>query len=422
VSITPLAVTLAGTRVYDGSTAAAGSILTVTNLVGSDVVGISGAGTLAAKDVGSEALTSTSGLSLTNPDYTLVGSSGAVSITAATLTYTADPTARTYGSANPAFTGQVIGFVGTDTLASATTGTLSFSSPASATSGVGGYAINGQGLTADAGDYNFVQASGNAAALTINPLAVTLSGARVYDGSTAAAASILTITNLVGADVVGLSGTGTLAAKDVGAEALTFTSGMSLTNPNYTLAGASGSVTITPATLTYVADPAQRTYGSANPAFTGHITGFVGTDTLANATTGTLGFTSPASASSGVGAWAINGAGLVADDGDYIFLQASGNASALTITPLTPPVSQSAARVYDPISCGAGSRAPALSQTSGVAVSPGGGAKGGCSRSQLFQHGPQASEESELFGNLGAWVVQGSSWKFTQTGPSANSP
>ena len=65
------------------------------------------------------------------------------------------------------------------------------------------------------------------------------------------------------------------------------------------------------------------------------MTGFVGTDTQANATTGTLTFTSPATSASNVGSYAINGSGLTANNGNYTFVQAAGNATALTITAAT---------------------------------------------------------------------------------------
>ena len=209
------------------------------------------------------------GSGLTAGNYTFeqaAGNATALTITAATLTYTATAASRTYGTANPAFSGTVAGFAGSDNQANATTGTLAFTSAAAADSSVGSYAINGSGLTA--GNYTFVQAAGNATALTI-----------------------------------------------------------------------------TPATLTYTATAASRTYGTTNPAFSGTVTGFVGSDNRANATTGALTFTSPATSASGVGSYAINGSGLTASN--YTFVQAAGNATALTITAATLTYTATAAsRAY----------------------------------------------------------------------------
>jgi hypothetical protein len=79
--------------------------------------------------------------------------------------------------------------------------------------------------------------------------------------------------------------------------------------------------------------------GVANPIFTGSITGFVNNDTMTNATTGTLAFNSPALQTSVQGTYAIDGTGLSATN--YIFVQAPGNATALTVNGLPQPVQNS---------------------------------------------------------------------------------
>ncbi|MGD0209241.1 MAG: MBG domain-containing protein, partial [Verrucomicrobiota bacterium] len=174
-------------------------------------------------------------------------------INAATLTYTANAASMTYGSAVPGLSGSVSGFVGTDNQGNATTGTLTFTPAATSTSGVGSYAINGTGLTANNGNYTFVQATGNATALTINALPVNLTGTRSYDGTTTAAAGILSVANKVGSDnVTVVSGNGTLAGANVGSEAITSLGTLALGGTaagNYTLASASGSVNITVSAL-----------------------------------------------------------------------------------------------------------------------------------------------------------------------------
>ena len=170
-------------------------------------------------------------------------------INAATLTYTANAASMTYGSAVPGLSGSVSGFMGTDNQGNATTGTLTFTSAATSSSSVGSYTINGSGLTANNGNYTFVQAAGNATALTINALPVNLTGTRAYDGTTTAAAGILSVANKVGSDNVTVaSGSGTLAGANVGSEAITSFATLALGGTaagNYTLAGASGSVNIT---------------------------------------------------------------------------------------------------------------------------------------------------------------------------------
>ena len=86
---------------------------------------------------------------------------GSLTINPATLTYTADTANRVYGAANPDFTGMVTGFMNGETLATATTGALGFFSLANNTSPAGSYLISGSGLSANYGNYNFVQAAAN---------------------------------------------------------------------------------------------------------------------------------------------------------------------------------------------------------------------------------------------------------------------
>jgi mannan endo-1,4-beta-mannosidase len=188
-----------------------------------------------------------------NYAYTFVASANGT-INPATLTYTANAASMTYGSSVPALSGTVGGFISGENQGDATTGTLSFTTPATPSSNVGTYAINGSGLTANNGNYNFVQAPTNATALTIQPLTAGLGGSRAYDATTTAAAAILSVTNKIGSDDVSVaSGSGTLAGAGIGAQAITSLGDLALggvSAPNYTLSGAGGSVTITAANLT----------------------------------------------------------------------------------------------------------------------------------------------------------------------------
>jgi hypothetical protein len=272
-------------------------------------------------------------------------------ITPATLTYVADAASRVYGAANPAFTGSVTGFVNGEDQAGATTGTLSFDSSASTASSVGSYAINGSGLTANFGNYVFIQAAGNATALTVNAATLTPSvviANKIYDGTTAATITARSLAGIVGSDDVNLdnSGTAAFASANVGAGVSVAVSGLSLsgtTAGNYVLSttGIGTNADITPATLAYVADPTNRVYGAANPEFTGTVTGFVNGENQASATTGTLTFTTTATTSSAPGSYPIDGSGLTANFGNYVFTQAAGNATALTITVNTNAVALS---------------------------------------------------------------------------------
>jgi hypothetical protein len=87
--------------------------------------------------------------------------------------------------------------------------------------------------------------------------------------------------------------------------------------------------TITRLPLTYIANPALRFAGDANPVFAGSVSGFVAGESLETATSGQLRFESPAQPDSPPGFYAILGTGLSATN--YVFAQAPENATALTI-------------------------------------------------------------------------------------------
>ena len=379
-TVTPAIINLSATRAYDAATDAAASIFgaagTVSGVNGQNLI-LSGSGTLSAKNVGSENVSSLGTLSLSNGtglagNYTLVGGTDTVTVTAATLTYSANAASQSYGTTPSGLSGTVSGFVGGDTLGSATTGSAAFSTTATAASNVGQFAITGSGLTADNGNYNFVQAAGNATALTINPAIVSLTGTRSYDAGTDAAASIFgaagTVSGVNGQNLI-LSGTGTLASKNVGSENVSALGTLGLANGtglagNYTLIGGTDTVTVTAATLTYSANAASQSYGTTPSGLSGTVSGFVGGDTLGSATTGSAAFSTTATAASNVGQYAIAGSGLTADNGNYNFIQGPGNNAALTINPAI--VSLTGTRSYDAGTDAAASIFGAAGTVSGV--------------------------------------------------------
>ncbi|MBI5944446.1 MAG: hypothetical protein HY864_08765, partial [Chloroflexi bacterium] len=133
-----------------------------------------------------------------------------------------------------------------------------------------------------------------------------------YDGNTTANLTIgsPTLIGVIGSDDVSLVTTGAAGAfvnanyglsKTVNISGLTLSG---LTAVNYTLTQPTRTADINPATLTYTADAANRDYGSANPAFSGIVTGFVNGENQAGATTGSMSFTSLATATSNAGSYA----------------------------------------------------------------------------------------------------------------------
>jgi hypothetical protein len=163
----------------------------------------------------------------------------------------------------------------------------------------------------------------------LTPLTVTANGgAATYSGVAQSGSLSYSVTpdqtQLLGS----LSVTG---GTNVGTYAVT-PSGLYSDQTGYLITFVGANLTIHPATLTETASATNLTSGQPIPGLGGSVAGFVGGDTLSNATTGNISWTTPATTSSPAGHYAIDGSGLSADNGNYVFTQATTNASALTIT------------------------------------------------------------------------------------------
>ncbi|WP_158543218.1 YDG domain-containing protein [Dyella psychrodurans] len=278
-------------------------------------------------------------------DYALASTNANVvaTITPATLTASLNgaiskvydgTTAATLASGNYTLTG----VIGSDAV-SLNDPTSGVYTTANAGSGinveVSGLAISGHG----AGDYVLGNNAATAALGIITPARLTVTAnnaSTTYNAQTYSGGNGVTYNGFVGGQTAAVLG-GALTyggnsqgALNVGSYTLT-PSG--LASSNYAITYDSGTLTVTPATLTYVATPVQVYAGQAIPTLTGTVTGFQGSDTLAKATTGALTFTTPATAQSQAGEYAIFGGGLTANDGNYVFVQAAGNALGFTVAP-----------------------------------------------------------------------------------------
>ncbi|MEN6413074.1 MAG: MBG domain-containing protein [Veillonellales bacterium] len=169
------------------------------------------------------------------------------------------------------------------------------------------------------------------------------------------------------------------------------------TAANYALSYQNGALTITPATLTYVADAATRNIGLPNPGFTGTVTGFKNGETVSSATGGSLSFDSPATATSSIGKYAIDGSGLSANFGNYVFQQDPGNATALSITGLPQPAKDATGNASNPGN--QGGKSPTPGNQGGT--SPGQGNSSNTGPSINFGPGSSGSVTVN-FGSVGA--------------------
>jgi filamentous hemagglutinin family protein len=237
VFMTPLTITTAPSKTYDGSVAGGA----VTYSIAPDPGHLLGTLTLAGagSGIGTYAGVTPSGLHSDQQGYI-------ISYAAGTLTVDPRPVSlsgtKVYDGTDVATSGAlaVTNLVNGDALTLGGNATLS-------ASGVGTEGLGLAGLSIDNLNYTLIGGSGSVM-VTARPVSVTTVGgaSKLYDGTATAPAKLLVVSNLVGGDSVTLSGSGSLSGSGVGSESLIGLAGLSLNNPNYSLVGgtASGSVSI----------------------------------------------------------------------------------------------------------------------------------------------------------------------------------
>ena len=222
----------------------------------------------------------------------------------AALVVTPNPASRLYAAANPVFTGTITGMIAGDGISA------TYASGANATTPVGVYSAGANAIAptlidpgSKLGNYTVTQ---NLGALTIT---------QVTTGLTWATPAAITYgTPLSGAQLNSTSGgvAGTFvyspaagAVLSAGAHPLnvTFTP---TDGVDYSSATASVTLTVNPAVLTVTPAPSSKVYGTANPVFTGSITGMIPGDGI-SAT-----YSSAATATTVVGVYASGPNAIVA--------------------------------------------------------------------------------------------------------------
>ena len=229
------------------------------------------------------------------------------------LAVTADNQARAYGAANPTLTARISGFVNGETLGtSGVTGTASVTTTAVASSGVAGspYAITPAVGSLAAANYDFTIFTPGNLTVTKAHLTVTANNqTRPYGAANPTLTS--TISGFVNGETLGTSGVTGTASVTTTAVANSGVAGSpyaitpivgTLTAANYDFTiFTPGSLTITKAHLTVIADDQARPYGATNPTLTARISGFVNGETLGTSgVSGTASVTTTAVANSGV--------------------------------------------------------------------------------------------------------------------------
>lgn len=281
-----------------------------------------------SSSVGTYPITITQG-TLTAVNYTFSFVNGTLTITGAT------PQSITFG----ALPGVTYGAAPITLVASASSGlavSYSVTGPASINGSV--LKITGAGLIAvtatQTGNNTYAAAPPVTQSFTSSPAVLNVAAgnaSRTY--GSANPTLTYAITGFVNGDSQVTSTTGTPAesttagiTSSVNTYPITVTQG-TLASNNYTFTFTNGTLTVTPATLTLAANSASRVYGTANPTFTGSISGVLNNDPLVET------FSTTATAASSPGTYSIVPGVSGTNAGNYTLAATNG---VLTITAATP--------------------------------------------------------------------------------------
>ncbi len=227
--------------------------------------------------------------------YASEGTTSTLTVNPATLTITASPETKVYGTADPALAYTASGFQFSDTAATVLTGALARAEAGTlAGEQAASYAI-GQGTLAADSNYTIAFTGST---LTITPAALTVTAnqeTKVYGTNDPSLTN--SVTGLVDTTVNGvtiddtaasvLTGSlaraqaGTLAGEQVGS--YTISQGTLAADGNYTFKFTGSTLKVSAASLTVTADSKTKVYGTSDPNLTDSVTGLV--DTTVNGVT-----------------------------------------------------------------------------------------------------------------------------------------
>ena len=293
-TVNPKVISLSGTRLYDATTnAVASDLTTISGLVGSETLNLSGTGSVANANVannktvtlGTLALADNSGLAA---NYTISGGTHQLTVNQRPLAATV---ARQYDGTKTAAGSDLSSF---DALQGGETLTLS----GSGTVGDENVA-NGQGVTL--GTLALVNGTGlasnyslNSASLNITKRVLNSSGSKTYDANTNALAGAITLSNLVSGEALNHSGTATISSANAGSYTITNLAGITIADgsggaaSNYTLTGGTHNFTVN---RRVVSVSGTRLYDATTNAVASDLSthaNLVGSQTLNLSGTGTI--------------------------------------------------------------------------------------------------------------------------------------
>jgi filamentous hemagglutinin family protein len=385
------------TKVYDGSTSA--TVVLSDDRVAGDALQVSGQGSFSDANAGTGKKVNITGLALSGADaanYTFAGgsASGSGTITQRALQATiGGTTVKAYDGTTGAVLNPgavtLTGFVAGQgaTLQAGSTGQYNDANVAGATTV--STALSAASFSASSGtllsNYLLPTVATGAGAITARSVSVTgmQAATKVYDGSTAATLSSRgTLAGLVAGQSLTLNGpsTGVFDTRSAGTGKTVTASGYSLADgaggkaSNYALASttATGTGTISQATLSVVVDDKSRVQGTTNPVFTASVSGLVGGDT--RDVLGNLVFNTSATTQSAAGQYAVTASGAAPNDYRVFFLD-----GVLTVTSAGVQPGQ-----FDPVAAIVNSVNPVAATAQGFGSGSFGAASGGNSPQALL--------------------------------------
>jgi hypothetical protein len=214
------------------------------------------------------------GGTFTPGNYAITYTNGTLSVNRAGLSVTANNAVRTYGATNPVFSASYSGFVNNET-ASVVSGVPGFSTPATVTSGMGGYAITPSSGTLTAANYSF--GPFNNGTLTINTALLGLTAtnrSKTYGQNIVFSGTEFVSSGLVNGDTVtsaSLASAGAISNAPVSGSpyAITITNAVGNAGlTNYSITYTNGMLTVNKALLGITATNRSKTYGQ-NLTFAG---------------------------------------------------------------------------------------------------------------------------------------------------------
>ncbi len=367
-TINPYAVSLTGTRAYDGTLNVAASGLTFGTLVGGETLSLNGAGTVANKNVGTAKTVTLGTLALGNgtglaSNYTFTGGTQTTDITAAPLAVTTSDVSKTYNGTLAAI-GTAVAVSGTvfsgDSLSG---GTFAFTN---ANAGSGNKIVTTSSATLSDGNSgnNYSISYVDNTTSTISPANLSVGSSNVsktYDsGLSASGTAVVTAgtlyTNVSNGSLLDTISGGTFAFTNANAGSATktvTTSGVSVTDGNsggnYNLIYTDNTTsTINPVLLTLAPVANSRSYDGTNVAtFSSYgLAGFIGAETVTATSTGATFIDKNAAIGKTV---TINGIALVDGTNGGLAANYTAPSTAATTATITAKVLTLAATVADKI-------------------------------------------------------------------------